>query len=132
MCTNGAPHSKFIPREEEKSETINLEFILVTMVIDAYEDRNVSTFGVPGAYLQTDLPKDKFTLLLLEGKFVYIMRDINTQYKQHIRFKDGRKIFYLRILRAIYGVIKPDTLWYELYVSILKDMGIQKILTTCV
>ena len=48
------------------------------MVIDAYEESKVVNFDVLGAYLQTDLLKDKFTLLLLEGKFVEIMCNINT------------------------------------------------------
>ena len=77
----------------------------------------MDTFDVPGAYLQKDLPKDNFALLLLEENFVGVMCDINPQYKQHIRFKYGKKIFYLCILRVIYGVIKSDTMWYELYVS---------------
>ena len=46
----------------------------------------MATYNVPGAYLQADPHKDKFTLLLLEGKFVYIMCDINIEYKQHVKF----------------------------------------------
>ena len=68
------------------------------MVIDAYEYGKVVTFDVPEAYLQKYLPKDKFTLLLLEGKLVDIVCDINPNYKQHIKFKDGRKTLYLCIL----------------------------------
>ena len=34
MCANGAPHRKFVPREEANLPTITLEGILVTMVID--------------------------------------------------------------------------------------------------
>ena len=75
------------------------------MVIDAYDDRKVATFGVPGAYLHRDLPKDKFTLLLLEIKSMDIMYDINPEYKQNARFKYGRKTLYLRIIEAIYGII---------------------------
>ena len=47
------------------------------MVIDAYEGIKVATSDVSEAYLQTDLSKDKLTLLLLEGKFVDIMCEIN-------------------------------------------------------
>ena len=62
---NGEPHRKFVRREEAKWPTITQEGILSTMVIDEYEDKKVANFDVPGAYLQKDLPKDKFTLLLL-------------------------------------------------------------------
>ena len=94
------------------------------MVIDACEYRNVATFDIPGAYLETDFPKENFTLLLFEVKFVDIMCDINAEYKQHVRFKDSRNTFYLRIIKAIYGMIEYALLWYKLYVSILKDMGL--------
>ena len=43
------------------------------MMIDAFEGRRVATFDVPGAYLQTDLPEEKFALFKLEGQFVDIM-----------------------------------------------------------
>ena len=53
------------------------------------------------------------------------MCDINPEYTHHIRLKDGRKTLYIRILEAIYGMIESAILWYELYMSILKDMGFQ-------
>ena len=53
------------------------------------------------------------------------MCDINPEYKKHVRFKDGRKKSYLRILKAMYGMIKSALLWYKLYVSVLKYMGLQ-------
>ena len=95
------------------------------MTIDAYEYRKVANFDVPGEYLQTDLPKDKFTLLLTEVKFVDIMCDINTKHKKHVRFKYGRKKLYLHIIKEIYGMIESALLWYELYVSVLKETGLQ-------
>ena len=81
MCANQAPHRKFVPREEEKLPEITLEGILGTMVVGSYEYRKVENFDLPRAYLQTDLPKDKFILLLMEDKFVDIMCDINMEYK---------------------------------------------------
>ena len=77
MCANGAPYCKFVPREEAKSYTITLKGLLATMVIDAYEGRKVETIDLPGDYLHIDISKDKFVLILLEGKFVDIMCDIN-------------------------------------------------------
>ena len=64
-------------------------------------------------------------LLLLEGNFVNIMCDINTKYKQKSRFKDGRNKLYIHILKEIYGMIEYALLWYDLYMSVLRDMGFQ-------
>ena len=35
-----------------------LEGLFATLVIDAYEGIEVSTFDVPGAYFYADIPKD--------------------------------------------------------------------------
>ena len=125
MCVNGEPHHKFVLMEEAKLPTITLEILLYIMVIDSYEDRKVVTLDVPGVYLQTDLTKDKFTLLLMEGNFLDIMCDINTDYKQNVRFKYGRKTLNLYIIEAIYGIIESALLWYYIYVSVIKDMRFQ-------
>ena len=34
-------------------------------------------FDVPGAYLNADIPEDKFVLIKLEDEFVYIMCEFN-------------------------------------------------------
>ena len=54
-----------------------------------------------------------------------MMCDINNEYKQDVRFKDGRKTLYPHILKEIYGMIESALLWYEIYVSVLKYMGFQ-------
>ena len=64
MCANGAPHRPFVPREEARSKTMTLEALLCSMMIDAYEQSAVATLDIPGAYLQANLPDDKFALFL--------------------------------------------------------------------
>ena len=125
ICANGELHHKFVLRDEAKLLMITLEELLSTMVIDAYEYKKVVIFNVPVVYLLTNLPKDKFMLLILEGDFVDIMFDINPEYKQHTRFKDGNNILYLQSLKEIYGMVESYILWYEIYMIILKGMGFQ-------
>ena len=62
-------------REDESaySPTVSLEGLFVTLVIDAYENRDVTTFDIPGAYLYAPHPSDKQVLLNLKGLFVDIM-----------------------------------------------------------
>ena len=86
-CANGAPHKKIVPREEAKSPTLSLEVLIITSVINAWEKRDVATFNVPGAYLHADLPKHKFALLKLRGKFVDSMCDVNPEFRKHVRFE---------------------------------------------
>lgn len=125
MCANGAPHRKFVPREEAHSKTLSQEALVASLMIDSHEDRAVGVFDIPGAYLQTNMPDDKFALLKLEEQFVDIMCSINPEYEQYVRMENGKKTLYLRILKAIYGMIESALLWYELYVSVLSDMGFE-------
>ena len=95
------------------------------MMIDMFEGRRVATFDVPGAYLQTDLPEGKFELLKLEGISVDIMWEINPEYSEYILIENDVKVLYLKIMKSIHGMIESALLWYELYVSVLKDMGFE-------
>ena len=79
MCAKGAPHRKFVSREEVRSPTLSLEALIMSLKIYAHERRKVMVFELPGAYLHTDLPKDKFLLLMLEDQFVDIMCSINPE-----------------------------------------------------
>ena len=83
----------------------------------------MAIFDVPGSDLQIELTKDKFTLLLLEGKLVDMVCEINHEYKHHVRNKYIINNLYFRILKTIYGMIDSALIWYELYTSVLKDIG---------
>jgi len=53
---------KYVPREEAASPTLSLESLLAILMINAYEERDVAVFDVPGAYLQADIPENKFAI----------------------------------------------------------------------
>ena len=92
-------------------------------IIFAYEKRATAVFDVPGAYLHADIPDGKFALLKITGQFVDIVCEVNPEFKQDVRYENGKKVLYVRILKAIYGMIESALLWYELYVTVLLDEG---------
>ena len=47
--------------------TVLLEALFTTLIIGAYEERDVATFDVPGEYLYANIPKGKTILLNLWG-----------------------------------------------------------------
>ena len=122
---DGRPTRKYIPREEATSPTIALESLFATLIIDAQEGRAVQTFDVPGAYLHAKLPATKRVLMKLTGTFVDIMCEVNPGYLKYARLENGKKVLYLRILKAIYGMIESALLWYELYSTTLVKMGFE-------
>ena len=62
-------------------------------------------------------------ILKLRGHFVDIMCDINGEYRQYVRYEQGKKVLYLKVLRAIYSCIESALLWYNLYTQTLKAEG---------
>ena len=62
--------------------TVALQSLISTLVIDVYEQRDVATFDIPGAYLHAEMPTEKIMLLKLKGNFIDIMCSINEEYRQ--------------------------------------------------
>lgn len=101
---------------------MSLESIITTLVTDAYEGRLTAIADAPGAYLHAQIPKDKQLLLRIKGQFVDIMCKVDPEYGKHVRYKKGAKVIYLRILRAIYGLLESTLLWYNFYSTTLANM----------
>ena len=50
-CVDGRPQRAYISKEEAASPTTALESLLITLLIDAWEGRDVATADVVRAYL---------------------------------------------------------------------------------
>ena len=73
--------------------------------------------------MNVHIPDEKDIRLNLEGNFVDIMYDVNTDHVTNIWYKNGNKVLYLRILKDLYRCIELDILWYNLYANTLKELG---------
>ena len=124
-CADGSSHRKYVPREEASSPTLFLEGLMSLLLINSYEGRDVAIFDVPGAYLHADIPEDKFVLLKFENEFVDIMCEVNPEFLQDVTYENGRKVLYVQILKAIYGMIESALLWYTLYTEVLHREGFE-------
>ena len=69
------------------------------------------------------MPEDKIVLMKFRGQFADIMAQVNPEHQKNIVYEKGKKVLYVRVVRAIYGCIESAMLWYELYVQTLKEMG---------
>ena len=62
-------------------------------------------------------------LLILRGDLVDIMCQVSQEYKKYVVHVNGKKVLYLRVLRALYGCLESAMLWYKLYSETLQKMG---------
>jgi hypothetical protein len=120
---DGRPQRTMYTKEETSSPTVSTDALMMSIMIDAKEGRDVATADVAGAYLHAEL--DDFTLLKVEGASVDIMCDVCERYRKFVTYENGKKVLYLRLLKALYGCVKSALLWYELFSGTLQGMGFE-------
>ena len=60
---------------------------MCSLLVNSFENRDVAVFDVTGAYLNADIPENKFAILKIEGEFVDIMCNVNPEYLNDVRYK---------------------------------------------
>jgi len=118
---DGSVQRNMCTKEETASSTVSNDALMLTMLVDAWERRDVGSADVNGAYLHADM--DDYTLLKLEGGDVDIMCRVNQDYEKFVCYENGKKVLYLQLLKALYGCVKSALLWYDLFSTTLKDLG---------
>ena len=111
---DGISQRAYIKKEEASAPTVSMETLLVQLTIDAFEERAMVIFDVPGAYLNNYMPEYKFVLLKLEYEFVDIMCEVNPEFIKDVQKEGKKKVLYLRVLKVLYGCIESAFLWYNL------------------
>ena len=122
-CADASVQRGYIAKEDSSSPTISLQALFATWIIDSIEGRKVQTFDVPGAYLHAEIPEQDRVFMKFEREFVDIMCEVNPEYKDHVRIENGKKVLYVQVLKAIYGMIESALRWYELFTGTLCGMG---------
>ena len=102
---------------------VSTETLLAQLTINTFEERAMAIFDVPGAYLNSSIPEDKFLLLKLEDKFVNIMCEVNPEFIKEIQQEVNKKVLHLRVLKALYVCIESAFLWYNIYTDNLEKEG---------
>ena len=108
-------------REDAASLTIQLESLVMSLLVDAKEGRDVAISDVVGAYLLAEM-KDHVAVKLA-GKAVEVLCNANKKYNEFVTFEKGKKIIYLKLESALYGCIRSALLWYNKFVTKLSKDG---------
>ena len=120
-CADGSSQRGQYTKEQTTSPTVSTDALMLSLMIDALEERDVATADVVGAYLLADM--DEFVLIKLTGDAVDIMCKANAKYRPFVAMESGKKVLYLQLLKALYGCVRSALLWYDLFVSTLKEQG---------
>jgi hypothetical protein len=122
-CADGRTQRDLYTKDKTSSPTVSNDALMMSLLIDAKERRDVATADVVGAYLHADL-KD-FTLLKVEGKSVDIMCSVSKEHSSFVTYEHGKKVLHVKLLKALHGCVKSALLWYELFSGTLQNMGFE-------
>lgn len=118
---DGRPQRFLYSKAETASPTVSADALILSLMIDAKEGRDVATADVAGAYLKADM--DDFVIMKLSGRDVEIFCEMNDDYSKFVVIENGQKVLYVRLLKALYGCVKSALLWYRLFTEHLQHMG---------
>ncbi len=65
-CTDGRKQRQYIPKEETSSPTVTIKVLILLLLIDTYEGRDVMTADIVGAFLLVDM--GDIVLIKFEGE----------------------------------------------------------------
>ena len=100
-CADGRKQRRYINRDDVSSPTVQLESLMISLLIDTHEQREVATADVIGAYLLANM--DDFVLVKINGTAVDIMCKVNATFKEYVCIEKGKKALYLQLTKALYG-----------------------------
>jgi len=112
-CINGAPQRSYISKEDAASPTVSTESTFITASIAAHERQVVRCYDVPSAFVNTDV--DKEVIMVLKGDLAEMMIQVAPEvYRKCVAVdKKGTKILYVKLQKALYGLMRASLLFYR-------------------
>jgi len=127
FCANGSTQRAYMEREESASPTVMTESILITGCIEAKQRRDVMTCDIPNAFVQTDMNKTKKgerVVMKIRGALVDILLQMDYEkYADFVTEQNGRKILYVVMSKALYGMLESALLYYRKFRKDIEERG---------
>ena len=125
---NGKPTREWMSRDDTASPTASLESIFITAIIDAVEGRDIMSADIPNAFIQAFMPTPEEgcarVVMKITGVLVDMLLEIAPEvYGPYVVYENGRKVLYVQVLRALYGMLVSALLWYKQFRSDLESYG---------
>ncbi len=129
ICTDRRKQRGDWTKQDTSPPTVLTKAVSITAGIEAYKKRNVACFGIPGAFLHADSYKD-ITMILKGRKAELKVKVAPNLYRKYISVyrRGGAVILYVKMQKAIYGLLRSALLFYNKLVADLEDDGFVIIL----
>ena len=126
-CANGSKQRSWINSDEAASPTVMTESVMLTATVEAHEKRDIATFDIPNAFIQThvderDSQGDRI-VMKIRGAMVDMLIEIDPEYEDFVAVENGQRVLYVHILRAIYGMLMSGLLFYKKFRASIEKIG---------
>jgi hypothetical protein len=123
MCVDGRGQQGDWSKQDTTSPTVSTKLVFITAVMDAHEGQDVACVGIPGAFLHADLDED--IIMILKGQLAKLIVQVAPNlYREYISVdRKGKAILYVKMQKAIYGLLRSALLFYRKLVSDLESSG---------
>ncbi len=107
------------------SPTVSTESVFITSTIAASEKRKVRCYDIPSAFANTDVDED--VLMVLKGELAEMMIRIDPQtYQKYVTVdRKGTPILYVKLQKALYGLMRASLLFYRKLQKELEQYGFE-------
>ena len=82
----------YTSKQDTAAPTVAHASLVISCVIDAFENHDVATLDIPGAFLQTKMPDDEDEVhVILEGCMAELLAKISPEtYQKYVHHKHGQ------------------------------------------
>ena len=95
----------------------------MSCIMDAMEGRYIATVNIPGDLLHSDM--DDIVNIKIYGAVTELLTRVYPgQYEKYAVMEKGKKLFYVRLKKALYGTLKAALLlWENLSRNLMNEWG---------
>ena len=99
--------------------------VFLTGVIDAHNHRSVAMLYIDNYFLHTE--NDEYVLMLIGGKLAELLVKVNPKLyiKYVITSKQGVSMLYVKLTKALYGILRSAMLFYKKLRIHLEEIGFE-------
>jgi len=127
FCADGRAQRGTMTKDETTSPTVHIDSVFLTSAIDAHEGRKTAVIDLPGAYLIVNMEErgEDDVYMILRGKVAELMVETAPDvYRDYLTYDSrGNAVLYVKLKRALYGLIKSALLFYQELMSDLTAQG---------
>jgi hypothetical protein len=111
-CADGRPQRRCISKMGASSPTVARESVFLTALINAVENREVAVVDIPVAFMQAYMDEESF--VRVNGKMAELIVEIDPwMYGPHVTQEGTNVVFFVELLKALYGTLRAARLFWE-------------------